>query len=458
MKSGTKRVGTVLPMTALVSTVAQAGTFAAGKIFIQWLAGTKQKAWQILPLHQTQLEKGSKSKHVPSPYKGYGVGLDPVFLGNNLQSLTPDFLARFEKQNTYWLKTYALFCALRDHLGTDDWSSWPKAISRRDDGAIKEWEQKLKDPIAKHVLVQAQLFGAYQQLRKLAGNFDIALIGDFPFYLGLHSPLVWQYQHLFDLDQNGKPQRVSGVPSGIKSHFGRQVWGHPLYKWQDKTLWGQLDELFRIRIQYLAGLFDWIRFDHAKGLFAYGVIDVVHHSVDKYLNGPGSDFLDELIKFARRHKLHIYAEDTGEKLVALRHCLRAHRIPGIKILRFAYNEKLKIFTKSYLLTDKYPVNTFAYTTTHDTETLVGYLSSLSLGEVAELATKMNIDSTNNIAELATLIRQKVIDSPAKFVLVPLQDWLLTSDRINVPGTEKEVDDTNWQYKMSVAIEKLPRSI
>jgi len=347
---------------------------------------------------------------------------------------------------------------LRDNFGTDDWGSWPTAISQRQEGALIEWESKLREPIAKHIRVQAELFGAYQELRTLARNFDIALIGDFPFYLGMHSPLVWQYQHLFDLDKNGIPQRVSGVPSGPKSHFGRQVWGHPLYKWQDKALWGQLRELFRIRIRYLAGLFDWIRFDHAKGLFAYGVIDVDHLCSDKYLAGPGSDFLDELIQFAMENKLQIYAEDTGEKLVALRQCLRANSIPGIKILRFAYNEKLNIFANTYLLTDKYPANTFAYTTTHDTETLVGYLQSLSLSEVEKLAENMNIGKTKNLEELVICMRQKVIDSPAKVVLVPIQDWLLSTDRINVPGSEKEVGDTNWQYKMSVPIEELPMNI
>jgi 4-alpha-glucanotransferase len=57
--------------------------------------------------------------------------------------------------------------------------------------------------------------------------------------------------------------------------------------------------------------------------------------------------------------------------------------------------------------------------------------------------------------MATTIRNKIIKSPAKIVIIPLQDWLLTTERINVPGTEKEINDTNWQYQMSVAIEDLP---
>jgi 4-alpha-glucanotransferase len=117
-----KRIGTVLPMTSLVSKNAQAGTFAAGEEFIDWLAKSKQNAWQILPLHQTQLEKGSKTKHIPSPYKGYGVGLNPRFLSSGASQPSTEQLTKFIKNNNYWLENYALFCALRDQFETDDWS------------------------------------------------------------------------------------------------------------------------------------------------------------------------------------------------------------------------------------------------------------------------------------------------------------------------------------------------
>jgi 4-alpha-glucanotransferase len=49
----------------------------------------------------------------------------------------------------------------------------------------------------------------------------------------------------------------------------------------------------------------------------------------------------------------------------------------------------------------------------------------------------------------------LIHSPAQTVIIPIQDWLITTDRINIPGTEKMVGDTNWQYRVSVSIENLP---
>jgi len=450
-----KIVGTLLPMTALVSKSAPEGTFKAGEKFVDWLSKSEQNAWRVLPLHQTELEKGSKTKHVPSPYKGYGVGLDPRFLSNEPLILDDKKLYEFVNENNYWLESYTLFCALRDYFGTDAWSEWPEKIRSRDEETMSKWTEKLSVQINNHLIEQAKLHFAYQKLQKRAVEKKISLIGDMPFYLGLNSPLVWRYQYLFDLDENGLPLRVSGVLVGIKSYFGRQIWGHPLYKWQDSTLLPELEKLFQIRLKYLASLFSLIRLDHAKGFFYYGAIHLSNQRLDKYLVGPGSKFLDKLIRFSKKEKLKIYAEDTGDMLIELRQYLRLHRLPGVKIFRFAYNDKRKIFSNQYLKIDKYPVNTVAYTTTHDTESLLGYLEKLTNLEIKTLMKKMNFIKCFSLTEFAEFIRNTVINSPAKIVLIPLQDWLLTTERINVPGSEKEIDDPNWQYRMSVAIEDLP---
>lgn len=450
-----KRVGTLLPMTALVSKNAELGTFEAGLQFVDWLAKSKQAAWQILPLHQTQLETGSKTTHVPSPYKGYGIGLDPKFLSSKSLLPTAQEFDDFVKTNKYWVEGYALFCALRDHFGTDEWSSWPKEIRTKEQSSIREWQSKLRLEINSHLMAQARLHIAYHQLQSKARENHILLIGDMPFYLGLNSPLVWEYQHLFDIEPTGKLERVSGVLMGVKSHFGRQIWGHPLYRWQDKDLVPELYKLFQVRFRYLAGIFNLVRFDHAKGLFTYGVIDMKDHMNDRYETGPGRPFLEKIIKFARSKKLKIYAEDTGDQLMELRNCLHIHHLPGVKIFRFAYNEKRQVYSDQYLRISKYPKNTVAYTTTHDTEPLLAYLEKLTEDEIEGLKKKMRISNVVGIEMLARVIIEKIVKSPAKIVLIPLQDWLLTTDRINTPGSEKEVGDNNWGYRMSMNVEELP---
>src|SRR3989344_4064940 len=116
-----KIVATLVPVSALSSAKLNKkdqGTFSAGLPFIDWLVKTRQNGWVLLPLSETQQEIGSMKNHVPSPYKGYGIGLDPRYLPR----VSPAFakasagkrgskgFERFVYENKYWLSDYALFC------------------------------------------------------------------------------------------------------------------------------------------------------------------------------------------------------------------------------------------------------------------------------------------------------------------------------------------------------------
>ena len=89
MSMRSKVIGTLVPISALTSTTHDNGTFSTGLIFLDWLKNTNQSAWQILPLNETQLEPGSSTRHVPSPYKSYGVGLDPKYLPESFAGIYP---------------------------------------------------------------------------------------------------------------------------------------------------------------------------------------------------------------------------------------------------------------------------------------------------------------------------------------------------------------------------------
>lgn len=453
----TKTIGIVLPMSALVSSKAENGAFEAGEIFLKWLYKNKQTAWQLLPLHQTQLETGSPAKRVPSPYKSYGIGLNPCFLSKSFKKKTPGLkeLKKFKKKQSYWLTDYVLFCALSDHFKTDDWTKWTNVIRNKKKSAIKIWSKKLKEQINRHIVEQWQLHQEYESLKKYASSYGIKIFGDLSFYLPHKSPLVWAYQNLFKLNSRGIPLKVSGIPDGPKAHFGRQVWGHPLYHWGNKKLTSKIIKIWKIRLAYNAQLFDWIRIDHAKGLFLYGSMDPDDQSLDTILPGPGTKALKELINFAQLKKIKIFAEDSGDGLSGLRKTLKELKVPGIRILRFALNEKTNKIDSQYARVDKYPKNSVVYTTTHDTETLLTYIRLLSSKQKKGLAKELQISDEANEFILAKKIISRLIKSPAQVVMIPLQDCLLTTDRINIPGTEKEHNDPNWHYQMNVPIEKLP---
>ncbi|HSW48030.1 MAG TPA: 4-alpha-glucanotransferase [Candidatus Saccharimonadales bacterium] len=458
----TKIVGTLVPISALRSNQQSEkdwGTFETGLYFLDWLHKTNQSAWQLLPLHETQLEKDSATIHVPSPYKGYGIGLDPEYLSqkSKIKNQKSKEIDIFIRQNKDWIEDYAFFCALRDHFGTDNWVLWESGLRKRDQAALTKWRIKLEKEINNHIFTQWQLHESYKELRAKAHKFGIALMGDLPFYLSVNSPLVWAHQELFQIPKSGKLRFVSGCPDTPAAHFGRQVWGHPLYNW-DSEHRSDLISFWKLRLGYLSKLYDSVRFDHAKALFEYGKIDLKNKYQDKYVKGPGQSVFEELMIFGKKSGLSMYAEDSGENLKMLRIYLKKFKTPGIKIFRFALNEKKKKLNKEYALLSNYPQNTVAYTTTHDTEPLLGYLNRLTVSEKKLLSLTTGVKYSRDDKEFAQAIIKAVIASPAHIVIVQLQDWILTTDRINIPGTEKEVGDLNWRYKLKIPIEELPDSI
>ena len=457
-----KQVGTSVPLFALYSAdePQKPGSFSAGIAFLNWLSKTHQQAWQLLPLHQTLLEPGSSIKYVSSPYKGYGIGLDPKYLSQTLPKPVPATFDRFASIHHFWLKDYALFCALRDYFGTDNWTKWESPIRHRDRLALKIWQKKLASQINQQSKLQHVLHHQYSLIQKSARKLNIVLIGDLSFYLPLQSPLTWTNQHLFDIPASGRLKHVSGLPDGPKAHFGRQVWGHPLYLWQRPKARSQItNRLFKTRLSYLAYLFDFVRLDHAKGFYYYGSIDKTNPKNDTIKTGPGSSFLKALLHHSQKIGLKIFAEDSGDRIKGLRSTLAKYKISGIRVLRYALTiRKKETVHPTFANIANYPQNSIALTTTHDTETLLAYLKRLNLKQRQLLAFHTKVRFIPNSKAFARELRQAIINSPSFISLIPIQDWLLTTDRINIPGTEKEVNDPNWRYRLKIPVEKLPNII
>ncbi|MBA3724391.1 MAG: 4-alpha-glucanotransferase [Candidatus Levybacteria bacterium] len=452
-----KAVGTLVPIFSLVSSqqISQdQGSFETGLYFLDWLEKTGQTAWQILPLNETQLEKGSAVKHVPSPYKGYGVGLAPKYLSAKDAQRKPTLQEKntFIAQNKEWIEDYALFCSIRDVYGTDDWRTWNKALRTREKGVLKEWVKSHKLTINYYIVTQWQLHQSYKELHAKAKASGIALIGDIPYYISVQSPLVWAHQKAFQMNKDGTLPYVSGIPNTPGTYFGRQIWGHPLYNWENQD---EVIKVWKMRLQHQSELFDHVRFDHAKAFFTYGKMEADIEANDQYVRGPGENVFKEILSFIEEKGLKVFAEDSGDGTGGLRKCLKEQKIAGIKIFHFAMKPVDEKVNEKYVFVKRYEENCVAYTTSHDTETLLGYMQRLSPTQKKKLAiaSEAAYDATDSI--FAKNIREAVLSSPAQLVIIPIQDWLLSTDRINIPGTEKEVGDTNWQYRVGVPVEGLP---
>jgi 4-alpha-glucanotransferase len=455
-----KTIGTLAPIFSLTSSQQSPedqGTFETGLYFLDWLKKTNQNAWQILPFNETQLEKGSATKHVPSPYKGYGVGLAPKYLASTYKKLKPSPQEKnaFIAQHKDWLEDYVLFCTIRDVYGTDDWRQWDPSLQHRNKDVLQEWAKKHKQQLDYYIVQQWQLQQSYDQLHEKAKDLGICLIGDIPYYLSVQSPLVWAHQKAFLMQKDGTLPFVSGIPNTTGAYFGRQIWGHPLYNWEYKD---EVMYLWEIRLKYQSMLFENVRFDHAKAFFKYGVLEPNHEANDRYEDGPGSDVFKKIIGLCHQNNLSVYAEDSGDVTDGLRACLRELQIPGIKIYHFAVKTGEEEVNKKYAEIGAYPKNCVAYTTTHDTETLVSYLKHLTSDQKQKLATVGEIAYDADDKKFAITIRDAIVQSPAEMVIIPIQDWLLATERINIPGTEEEVDDPNWRFKIDKPIEDLPLNL
>lgn len=181
---------------------------------------------------------------------------------------SPAFLSFFEANKT-WLEPYAVFCYLRDHYQTADFSQWG-AHATYSEGLLRA----LADPGAAQyeevAFAYFQQFYLDQQLRKAAAHArqnGVAFKGDLPIGIYRHSADAWVAPQLYNM--NGQ----AGAPPDPFSENG-QNWGFPTYNWdemaKDNFLW------WRQRMQSLANYFDAYRIDHILGFFRIWEIPVQH--------------------------------------------------------------------------------------------------------------------------------------------------------------------------------------
>ena len=145
-------------------------------------------------------------------------------------------------------------------------------------------------------------------MRLYASERGVKIIGDVPIFVAYHSADVWAHQELFELDQNGRPLVVAGVPPDYFCETG-QLWGNPLYLWDIHEQTGYAWWIARLR--HALQLADLVRIDHFRGFAAYWQVaaDAPNAIHGKWVPGPGAKLFEAFEK-AFSH-LPIIAEDLG---------------------------------------------------------------------------------------------------------------------------------------------------
>ena len=139
-------------------------------------------------------------------------------------------LALFCK-SSHWLDDYAMFMAIKKSKDGLHWLEWEKKYRKPTKSQKAVIERDLEDEILYEKFLQWTFFHQWSQLKAYANERDILLIGDIPIFVSGDSSDVWAEPRLFQVDSDGFPTVVAGVPPDYFSATG-QLWGNPLYDWK----------------------------------------------------------------------------------------------------------------------------------------------------------------------------------------------------------------------------------
>ena len=159
----------------------------------------------------------------------------------------------------------------------------------------------------------------------------------------------------------------------------------------------------------------------------------------------------ENIGWAVINNLHLgYMSETVRQLV------RDSGFPGMKVLEFAFDSRDTGSASDYL-PHNYPVNSVAYTGTHDNETLASWYQTITSAERARVRDYL-CDYATPEAQLYKSMIALIFRSAAATCIIPMQDWLGldNSARINKPSTVGE--NWRWRLKKSQLTPKLQKEI
>lgn len=446
--------------------------------FVDFLKEAGQKYWQILPLGPTSY--GDSPYQSFSTFAGnpYFIDLETlierglleadkcnrIFFGNDETDIDygqiyevrfsvlreafeksdhrslPEFQA-FLKENEDWVEDYALYMAVKNSFNDVSITEWDDDIRLRKPDALKKYEKMLEEDKDFYIWLQYEFFMEWKALKKYANENGIRIIGDMPIYVSLDSADVWANPDLFELDKDMNPTEVAGCPPDGFSATG-QLWGNPLYKWKKHKETGY--KWWIRRMKKCSELYDVVRIDHFRGFDEFYAIPAGDDTAEngKWKKGPGKDVFDAIK--AAVPDLDIIAEDLGYMTDTVRKLVKDTGYPNMKVLEFAFDSRDSSGTNDYL-PHNYERNCVVYTGTHDNETLLGWLSSITPEELKMVADYVDGETMDKEDLVRRLVRA-AHGSVATTCIIPIQDYLIldNSARINMPSTLGK----NWRWRMT----------
>lgn len=431
--------------------------------FLAFLAATGFSVWQMLPIGPTHGDG--------SPYQSLSVhaGNTDLISLNDLyqrgllqrdemqlpreqilsaaalrftQQLSSDVVLaenyrNFCNDNAAWLDDYALFIAAREARNCRAWFDWEAPLRDRNASALAAERVREKIRIEGVQFEQFIFFEQWRALRDEARHLGIVLFGDLPIFVAHDSADVWAQPHLFQLDANGQPLTVAGVPPDYFSETG-QRWGNPHYAWErmaeDNFAW------WRGRIAAQLQFFDVLRIDHFRGFEAYWEIPAsCPTAIDgRWVSAPGQALLHAI--FDAFPELPLVAENLGTITPEVEALRAEFALPGMLILQFAFDGS----RDNPYLPHRHAALDVVYTGTHDNDTTLGWYRQLDAETRARVDDYLGYSSE----PMPRPLIRAALASVAALAIIPMQDLLEldSAHRMNIPGTIE--GNWRWQFDWS----------
>lgn len=425
--------------------------------FADWLKRAGQTRWQMLPVGPTSY--GDSPYQSPSSFAGnpYFIDLDLLAeQGLLTQEELPkeesdprrvDYGHLYETRYTIlrkafarsdraeaerylcekdYLRTWALFAALKQFFNGASWDTWPEDIRFRWPNAIEYYENMLREEMLFRAFLELTFDRQWSALKAYAAENGIALIGDIPIYVPYDSAEVWERPGLFCLDERREQTLKAGCPPDAFQELG-QLWGNPVYNWEahrrENFAW------WIRRVQAAGERFDYIRLDHFRGLESFWAVprEAPDARPGQWYPGPGMDFVRALNGAGLKSKL--IAEDLGFLTPEVKKLLGDSGYPGMRVIQFGFEP----LGDSKYLPHNYVPNCVAYLGTHDNSSVLEWFETAPVEEAAFAADYLGLNKEEGIS--FGFIRG-LLNSCADLAVVLMQDVLSLGkgSRMNFPGT------------------------
>ena len=470
--------GILLHVTSLPSYGGIGDFGPAAYAFVDFLHQAKQRLWQVLPLSPTGY--GSSPYSALSAFAGnplllsvellvrdgwlaperiqglpghegpvdYGVVQEAKLplveeaAGNFLDRASPEQRVRFQRfctENLSWLPDYALYNVLRRTYSYVSWHEWPVEFSQRQSGALSGFMNERGRELAVEQAIQFLFSEQWCALRGYCQARDIRILGDVAIFVSYDSADVWTNPEIFELDEQRRPIRVSGVPPDYFSATG-QRWGNPLYRW------GLLQERgfdwWVSRIRRALTLYDTIRLDHFRGFEAYWSIAADEETAinGQWVKAPGHALFARLREVFG--ELPFVAEDLGLITPEVDELREHYGMPGMRILQFGFADR----GGHLYLPHRYVPNTVVYTGTHDNNTTLGWWRD-DATETERVAVRSYLGPVQD-GEIVWAMIRAAARSVGNVCIFPLQDVLHlgTEARMNKPSGAE--GNWNWRFALN----------